>query len=277
MWKRSRYGTYADRSEGGRTLRSLKRLKMASGWGREVGSRLGGVRSCTHPLPALSSTKLTLRHSGQRIEILEQADRDWSNKCRWTSNGGCAVNSYSREHVLQQLLDRAEIEDAIRRYARGVDRGDWEAVRSTYHPDARDEHGEYKGDIDGLIKWLEQRFAGIDNSMHFLGNCLIEFAGPGLALVETYFVSRRLRPPIDGETRLAGPCDAMSREAWGRYLDRFERRQKQWRVAQRIVVLEASSTHLVRRCREGVGTWGRRDGTDRLHQLREEIFGNRRR
>ena len=49
--------------------------------------------------------------------------------------------------ALQQLIDRQEIRDCMARYARGVDRNDWEAVRDTYHPDAYDDHGDYKGDI----------------------------------------------------------------------------------------------------------------------------------
>jgi hypothetical protein len=184
------------------------------------------------------------------------------------------VNLATHEQALRRLLDRAEIQEAIYRYARGVDRGDWDLVRSAYHPDAYDEHGEYKGGIDGLIEWLDKRFAGLDNSMHFIGNCLIEFQGPDLALVETYFVSRRLRPPSGDELRLAGPGDAMSREAWGRYLDRFERRDGSWRAAHRTVVLETSSTALaLGGARTATGTWGRRDGEDPLYRLRNRLAG----
>lgn len=180
----------------------------------------------------------------------------------------------SPEQALRRLIDKSEIQDAMARYARGVDRGDWELMRSSYHPDAYDEHGDYKGDIDGLIQWLDQRFAGVDNSMHFLGNCLIEFAGPDLALVETYFVSRRLRPPTAEERLTIGPKDAMCREAWGRYVDRFERREDgQWRVAHRTVVLEASSTSLaLGGARSSPLSWGRRDRGDRLYRAQSDIF-----
>jgi hypothetical protein len=175
---------------------------------------------------------------------------------------------------MQRLVDKDQIQDALKRYSRGVDRGDWDLVRSTYHRDATDEHGDFTGSVDGLIEWLDERFAGCDNSMHLLGNCLIEFAGPHLALVETYFVSRRLRPPAGDECKIAGRHDAMCREAWGRYVDRFERRDGEWRVAQRTVVIEASSTSLAL---GGVRTsplrWGRRDRSDRLYETNAEIFG----
>ena len=39
--------------EGGRALQSIKGLRMASGWSREVRSRLGGARSCTHLMELL--------------------------------------------------------------------------------------------------------------------------------------------------------------------------------------------------------------------------------
>jgi len=183
------------------------------------------------------------------------------------------VESPANEHALQRLLDKEAIRDAMCRYSRGVDRGDWELLRSTYHPDAIDEHGDFKGSVDGLIEWLDKRFAGVDNSMHFLGNCLIEFAGPDLALVETYFVSRRLRPPVGDERKVAGPGDAMCREAWGRYVDRFERRDGEWRVARRTVVLEASSTALaLGGARTSPLTWGRRNRTDPVYAAHSEVF-----
>jgi SnoaL-like domain len=90
-----------------------------------------------------------------------------------------------------QLLDRIAIHDLIARYASAVDRRDWARVRDTFHPDAHDDHGEYKGDVDGFIAWVSKRHAEIPQSMHFLGNCLIEFASADVALVETYFVAKQ--------------------------------------------------------------------------------------
>lgn len=174
--------------------------------------------------------------------------------------------------MLRRLIDERQIRDAMCRYARGVDRGDWDLVRTGYHADAMDEHGDYVGDIDGFIEWLDRRFKGIDNSMHFLGQTLIEFAGPDVALVETYFVSRRLSPPKQGD--VAGAGDALAREAWGRYVDRFERRGGAWKVAHRTVVLEGLSTALAIGGQRVPGRrWGRRDRSDRLYEVQQEIFG----
>lgn len=44
---------YATCPEGGRALKTLKGVRMVSGWSREVRARLGGARSCTHLMELL--------------------------------------------------------------------------------------------------------------------------------------------------------------------------------------------------------------------------------
>ena len=180
--------------------------------------------------------------------------------------------SRSKEQALEELLEKEEIQNAMRRYARAVDRSDWAGVRAAYHADAYDDHGDYKGDIDGLIAWLEDRFADAVNGTHFLGNCLIEFAGPDLALVETYFISHRLRSPTADEAAIAGPKDSICRQGWGRYVDRFERRDGQWRVAHRVVVLDSTFTFVAQNSvRGGRPVWSARNPGDYLYQARAAL------
>jgi len=145
---------------------------------------------------------------------------------------------------LQRLIDREEIRDLILRYARGVDRWDWEAVRALYHDDAIDEHGDYNGGVDGFIEWARELCGQAANNMHFLGNCLIEFADNDVAIVETYFVSAYTREPVaqngNGEIDASQP---MQGSMFGRYCDRIERRGGPWRIAHRTVVHEMSRIH----------------------------------
>lgn len=174
--------------------------------------------------------------------------------------------------MLRQVVDRGAIHDVLSKYARGVDRGDWELVRSTYHADAHDDHIGYRGDVDGLIAWLDDRFADVDNSAHFLGNCLIEFAEPDAALVETYFVSSRVLAPNAVEEPRTLPGDGLCRQAWGRYLDRFERRAGVWAVARRRVVIDARFASVaIDGLRDGGRSWGTRDGQDPLHAERAAL------
>ena len=169
------------------------------------------------------------------------------------------------EAAVFELLDRQAIYEALCKYARGVDRGDWELVRSTYHPDANDDHVDFRGCVDELVIWLEKRFRGVDNSSHFLGNCLIEFAGRDKALVETYFVSSRLRADVEHSgTRVSGGVSC--RQSWGRYVDLFERREGEWRVASRKVVIEQRFTSAVSDGSRAPGAyWGLRSTGDRLY------------
>lgn len=142
---------------------------------------------------------------------------------------------------LQELIDREEIRDLMSRYARGVDRADWDLVRDTYHSDAHDDHGDYKGGIDGFIEFAKTRTGGAPQCMHFLGQCLIRFASKDVAVVETHFMTAHTLGPKaqkEYEVKGGGPVQLSS---FGRYVDRVERRNNgPWRIADRIVVFEAT-------------------------------------
>lgn len=178
-----------------------------------------------------------------------------------------------------RLEDRQEIHDQAMAYARGVDRRDWALVRSVYHPDAHDDHGAYKGGVDGFVEWLERRHAFIAHSMHFVTNCLIEFAGPDQALVETYYLAQQTMGPEAGESRLMllgdqemAPDASVLMEVAGRYVDLFERRDGRWAISRRTVIFEKVNA------REDTSLpispdWvpQRRDADDTLGQMRRQL------
>ena len=133
------------------------------------------------------------------------------------------------EAALQGMLDRQAIVDCLHRYTRGMDRRDADLLRSAYHADAVEDHaGAYVGGVDGLIEYLfgvHERFAGYQR---FLTNSTVDVVGDE-AHVESYFLSViHQGAAADGRVMLSG----------GRYLDRFERRSGEWRIAERTVVLE---------------------------------------
>lgn len=178
---------------------------------------------------------------------------------------------------LAWLVSRAEIEDLMTRYARGVDRRDWPAVRACYHEDALDDHAAYSGDVDGFIAWVTERHAEIPFSAHFLGNCLIEFVDEDTAIAETYFmVMRHGRPnprqaDAAPESRRIG-FDGTDVDLVGRYLDVFTRRDGAWRIAQRKVVSDASRVQSSRiTALKGPGALGRRDGNDPVYAWRKSF------
>ena len=57
-----------------------------------------------------------------------------------------------RERITR-LEDRAEIREAMMRYARGMDRRDRELLRSAYHDGAVDDHVGFIGEVDDFIDW----------------------------------------------------------------------------------------------------------------------------
>jgi hypothetical protein len=177
-----------------------------------------------------------------------------------------------------RIEDRVAIQDALYRYARGVDRRNWELVRSSYHADAYDDHGMYKGGIDGFIDYLSGRHQTVDLSLHFLTNSFIEWTGQDAALVETYFISRKLQKPKGGEGNSAMRPDyeaegkTVEGEILGRYIDHFTRREGEWRILERVVVYESMRSTLVPDVAlASAYTPARRDGGDPLERKRRAL------
>ena len=139
------------------------------------------------------------------------------------------------EQRIEELWDREQIRDCLYRYCRGVDRGDEAALRSVYWPDATDQHGFYSGSADGFVAWAMGYQPLLERGIHMLGNILIEFRDSGAA-VETYWSAyqRGPRPAIGG----MGPVEAGLLA--GRYIDWFEKRGDEWRIARRVVVFDRS-------------------------------------
>lgn len=130
---------------------------------------------------------------------------------------------------LQSLLDREAIRESVFRYCRGIDRADEAALRASYWPDATDSHGAYRGSASGFIDAALPKLREAGRMIHHVGNLSIELRGRRAA-VETYFLAWQRDRRADGseqETFLAG-----------RYVDRFEKRGDEWRVAARVVVYD---------------------------------------
>lgn len=130
---------------------------------------------------------------------------------------------------LQSLLDREAIRECVFLYCRGIDRADEAALRASYWPDATDSHGAYKGSASGFIDLALPKLRGNSRMVHHVGNLSITLRG-AQAAVETYFLAWQRDAAPDGgeqETFLAG-----------RYVDRFEKRGSEWRVAARVVVYD---------------------------------------
>jgi hypothetical protein len=104
-------------------------------------------------------------------------------------------------------------------------------MRKAFHPDAKDTHGPYVGGIDGLIEWIRERHVNIPFSFHCLSNILIEFAAADLALVESAAM-----------TVQAQSGSSVHVVIFTRNVDRFERRNGEWRILDRVVVFDSKTS-----------------------------------
>lgn len=144
---------------------------------------------------------------------------------------------------LDELQARVEIEDTIKRFVRGVDRQDWDLARATYHADAVDEHGFFTGKRDAFIDFIAQIHKTQEHSMHVISNVLIDFTARDKAVVETYcLVFQRFGASVEG---VKPGSHGIRRFATSRYIDKFEARNGDWRVAHRTLVFSEMQTEQV--------------------------------
>jgi hypothetical protein len=126
---------------------------------------------------------------------------------------------------IQELLDKQALHELMMRFCRGIDRLDPEVVLSTYHPDAVDDHGPFKGSPEEFVRWMIDEWA------------------PGLEMASHSVTNERFN--IEGDVAF-GECTIVFfgrlteqrgvRFGVARYLDRYERRHGEWRISYRTVV-----------------------------------------
>ncbi len=130
--------------------------------------------------------------------------------------------------ISEEINDREAIRECLYRYCRGVDRLDEEMVRSAYWPDVVDSHLDFTGNAEEFIAWSFPLMRSMDQTQHFICNILTTIHGAS-ADGETYFF---------GFHRINGPNGKFDLVAGGRYVDRFERRNGEWRISNRLVVTD---------------------------------------
>jgi SnoaL-like domain len=168
----------------------------------------------------------------------------------------------ARDPELQVLLDKQAIHEVVLRYCRGIDRLDAELIRSCYHADATDEHGTYTGTRDEFVEWVTRVLARFGGTMHVIANHLVEVDGDA-AGSEAYGMAFHFGDPPEDHRR--------NFTTGFRYVDTFERRDGEWRIAARVAVREW--THKVTPDQQWLippdrdGARGRRDRRDAVYTL----------
>lgn len=179
---------------------------------------------------------------------------------------------------LAELVAVRDIEEVLTRYCRALDRADLALMETVYWPDGEDIHGIYVGRASEFVPFIigeiTRYFA---MGTHCLLNVHIDVVGE-MATAESYLYSAcRVRADMIEAIlgshyfgRMGGqgldPENAMFIMA-GRYLDRFERRNGEWRILRRQVVTDWNGSHPSNEIRnEGmhadlrpIGEWGAND------------------
>jgi ketosteroid isomerase-like protein len=129
---------------------------------------------------------------------------------------------------LQGLLDKQAIHDLVVAYFHGIDTGDVELVASTYHPDAVDERGPRRLEGPGIAEELVRSNGQSMTSMrHHVTTHRIEISGDTATSV-AYCLGVHVTAG-DEPKRL---------QTAGRYLDRLDRRDGEWRIVEREMVID---------------------------------------
>ncbi|SES15646.1 nuclear transport factor 2 family protein [Sphingobium sp. YR768] len=154
-------------------------------------------------------------------------------------------------HDMQITIDRAEIQNVLARYCRGIDRLDEELLKAVYHPDANDDHGVFNGNAYEFIEMVLPLLKDITSGgSHMLFQSQIDVVGDRAA-AETYFLAyQRMRGGRSKIEDYYGPTYAAAATkvgtidedheyiAGGRYVDQLTRRNGEWRIQARIVMNE---------------------------------------
>jgi len=139
----------------------------------------------------------------------------------------------TQEEMVRELYDRQAIRMVIERYGRGVDRQDKELLLSCYHPDASDDHGMFVGPPDDFFDWLMPSHLHLFRShQHIMTNHVCELNG-NEAHSETYYMFAGMKEE-GNQLFLSG----------GRYIDRLEKRDSEWKIAARKCLVEWRSENM---------------------------------
>jgi hypothetical protein len=124
------------------------------------------------------------------------------------------------------LIARHGILNALANHSRGVDRADANLLGSAYHDDATVDYGFYAGPAATLVDILANAQKSALPTLHRTSNCWIQTQGHR-ATAESYVIA------------YVEEAD-LQRWVMGRYLDRLECREGDWRLTHRTYVLDGN-------------------------------------
>lgn len=146
--------------------------------------------------------------------------------------------------VIDAIVSRQQIIDLTMAYCRGVDRADQALLAEIFHEDSVVVSGVFNGSGPDFAREICQIVTVIfDKTFHSIANQWIEVDGDR-AVGESYVIA--VASGSDGE---GGQREYLS---GGRYIDRFERRDGVWKIAERTFVSDWSRADVSSEQRSGM-------------------------
>lgn len=133
------------------------------------------------------------------------------------------------QQELADLLDREKIRACLAILARGEDRRDADLIRSACWPESVSDYGVFSGNFEEYLAWVVPGSDAIINTQHILGQSHIVLDA-STASAETQLISYH---------RIAGEA-GQDKDVCigGRYLDKLEKRDGEWRIASRTMLYD---------------------------------------
>jgi hypothetical protein len=155
------------------------------------------------------------------------------------------------------MQDRAEITELIYRYCRAVDRLDVPLGHSLWHEDGWADYGVnvYQGPGRGVIDLICAQHLQTLAHSHRVSNILISLNGDK-AGSESY---------VTANLRIRRGEQLMQISVWGRYIDRWSRREGRWGLDKRTSIQDFDEIRQVTEMKSH--TVGKRDRTDPSYEV----------
>ena len=132
---------------------------------------------------------------------------------------------------MQALLDRQDIHDLAMRYCRACDRIDADLLKTVFHEDAYLAYGTFDGPAPEFVTWVIDHIRNdYVHGYHAIANEYVVVDGDA-ACGELYAIINNIVVAEDGRF--------IENTIWGRYLDQYERRDGEWRIAHRQFLLDS--------------------------------------
>lgn len=157
----------------------------------------------------------------------------------------------TRDEKISLMLDRQEIEQVLKLYCRAIDRLDADLLRSIYHPDGVDDHGNFSGNAHEFVDFIMEELRQTTlYGFHTVTQSIIDVQGSIAAAESTYIGYHRINGEWDDVCGFFGESYAaearrrnlLGREheyiCGGRYIDRLEKRDGNWKVLRRKITNE---------------------------------------